>query len=90
MQRWILGGLVVTSVAAIVSWLMVPTPQVVPLKNSPTRLGEELAEWNAKPEPVGWVFGRVVGYEGAERPLMGQGNSFQGRYVPAPGSNFGR
>ncbi len=31
------------------------------------------------PQPVGWVFGRVMGVPGAERPLMSGSGSYGGR-----------
>jgi hypothetical protein len=37
-------------------------------------------------QPVGWVFGRVMGVSGAERPLMSASGSYGGRpSMPATG-----
>lgn len=48
---------------------------------------KELVPPTEPAQPVGWVFGRVMGVSGADRPLMSASGSYGGRpSLPTPGN----
>jgi hypothetical protein len=49
-----------------------------PVATDPDHSESDLSLIYEKREPVGWVFGRVVGFEGADKPLLPR------RTLPAP------
>lgn len=59
------------AVCAFAGWSLV-MPQRTPVTERPQGLVSDPNAIDTKHEPVGWVFGRVVGFEGADKPLLRQ------------------
>lgn len=81
-QPWFVGGVVATlCVIVAMKFFTWGEAAVIPSKEVKGRLAEA-PENLTRQEPVGWVFGRMVGFPGADRPLMGKPGSFGGAPLP--------
>lgn len=82
-QQWIVIGSVVAMLCVIVAMKIFARAETTtnPKKEGTGRLAEA-PEHLTRQEPVGWVFGRMVGFPGADRPLTGQPGSFGGAPLP--------
>jgi hypothetical protein len=68
--------------AGAVAWRRTATP--ASRATSASRAESLPADWEVtkQQQAVGWVFGRMVGFPGADRPLTGQPGSFGGQPLP--------
>ena len=65
----------IVAAVALATVLSRPTVKPVPVNADLTA--------TESPKPVGWVFGRVVGFPGADRPLLPASGSFRGQVNPS-------
>ena len=82
--KWILygGAVPLLLVVALTSIKSAKNESVVTPKFPAARQSVEIPDNLTRQEPVGWVFGRMVGFPGADRPLTGQPGSFGGAPLP--------
>jgi hypothetical protein len=67
-------GLTLLGVVVLAGWhWQRPKDLQRPAGSTITLADPDLAASPSRREPVGWVFGRLIGYPGAERPLTGGG-----------------
>jgi len=82
--KWILcgGAVPLLLVVALVCVKGVKQERVVTPTFPAAGQSAEISDNLTRQEPVGWVFGRMVGFPGADRPLTGQPGSFGGAPLP--------
>ena len=82
--KWILcgGAVPLLLVVALISFKSVKKKRGVAPSFPAARRSPEIPDNLTRQEPVGWVFGRMVGFPGADRPLTGQPGSFGGAPLP--------
>ncbi len=80
MKKWLFfGGLVLCLGFTVVTFKSRRSE-----KMAPQRLGQDFQITSSNHnEPVGWVFGRMVGFPGADKPLLPQSGGF-GRQMRIP------
>ena len=83
-MKWILygGAVPLLVLVALTSFNSVKKKRVVIPTFPAVRQSVEMPDNLTQQEPVGWVFGRMVGFPGADRPLTGQPGSFGGAPLP--------
>ena len=83
-MKWILygGAVPLLVLVALTSFNSVKKKRVVIPTFPAVRQSMEIPNNLTRQEPVGWVFGRMVGFPGADRPLTGQPGSFGGAPLP--------
>jgi|GEM_PF-2269477 len=69
-RKWFLIGGVVTLLAIVVGTSLLRSAVK---KTSQSLAIDPVSHATEQAQPVGWVFGRVIGFPGAEKPLMLQG-----------------
>lgn len=82
MRKLLVLGVLLVAVLATWLWQR-PDDPPQPRGLSAAAAAEPLALQQAQ-EPVGWVFGRLVGFPGAERPLRSGSGSGHPRFAGPP------
>jgi len=87
---WLFGSIAVLAVLACGVGLQSSAPN----RPAETSTGLEHKEldidmMHQRTEPVGWVFGRMVGFEGADKPLLPR-RSFPGPLIGSPPPSVSR
>jgi hypothetical protein len=82
--KWILygGAVPLLLVVALVCFKCVKQERGVASTIRAAWQSAEIPDNLTRQEPVGWVFGRIVGVPAADRPLTGQLGSFRGAPLP--------
>jgi hypothetical protein len=82
--KWILygGAVPLLLLVAFIGFKSVKKKRVVVPTFPAARQSVETPDNLTRQEPVGWVFGRMIGFPGADRPLTGQSGSFGGAPLP--------
>lgn len=69
-------------VAAVGTWMTYEPSETDATRGVETREDALLVDILEPNAPVGWVFGRIVGVPGAERPLSSQGGFYGSEPLP--------
>jgi len=81
MNRNAILACVGSALIAALAWLLAPSAAPARQKPDPTVI-DRPAALSMRQESAGWVFGRVVGVPGAERPLMSQNGLYGQQPLP--------
>lgn len=82
-SKWVLIGGAVALLAIIVGTAIPRTA----VKETPQSLASDhVSLVSEQTQPVGWVFGRLIGFPGADKPLMPQSGSMGGQVRVPPTS----
>lgn len=81
MKRYAILACVGSAFIAGLAWSLVPSPASAPHKSDLNPI-DRPTPLSMQQESVGWVFGRVMGVPGAERPLMSQSGPYGHQPLP--------
>ncbi len=82
--KWLLIGGVVVSLGILIGAVTTRTA-VRHAPKSPTK--EHVSFPGEQTEPVGWVFGRMIGFPGADKPLLPQSGNLGHQVYVSPTSD---